>query len=114
VAEFKQAGDQAGLEAWGVFGRGWSWSRISVQNERMQETTLTAFPADWTAATKQLVTGEVVFAPCGIRRTAKQAIWKDRAPDRSTKIPRLGGKIVMIDLPVLFHLPEKSRTVPPR
>ena len=52
VAAFKEAGvSQARLESWGTFGRGWSWSRIAVQMKTPQETTLTGFPADWTAAT---------------------------------------------------------------
>jgi carboxypeptidase Q len=64
VAAFKAAGiEKANLEPWGIFGRGWSWSRIAVQMKTPQLTTLTAFPADWTAATDGPVSGEVVFAP---------------------------------------------------
>ncbi len=53
----------AKIEEWGTFGRGWSWSRIAVQMNTPEQTTLTAFPADWTAATDGPVSGSVVFAP---------------------------------------------------
>jgi hypothetical protein len=113
VAAFKEAGiQQAGLETWGVFGRGWSWSRIAVQMKQPQETTLTAFPADFSAGTEQPVTGEVVFAPLwefgeepdasDLERTARQIeAYKEKYRGK------LNGKIVMIDLPVLFHLPKE-------
>jgi len=113
VAAFESAGiDKAGLESWGTFGRGWSWSRIAVQMKRPQVTTLTAFPADWTAATEAPVSGDVVFAPLwdpgeepeisDLERTARQIeAYKERYRGK------LRGKVVMIDLPVPFELPEE-------
>jgi carboxypeptidase Q len=112
VAAFKDAGiKQAGLESWGVFGRGWSWSRIAVQMQSPQQTTLSAVPADWSGATDGPVSGEVVFAP----------LWpKDERPEvkdlvkRAEQIERyknkyrgkLDGKIVMFNHPEPFALPD--------
>ena len=113
VIAFKEAGiTQAGLEGWGTFGRGWSWSRIALQMKTPQETTLTAFPADWSPATDGLVTGEVIFAPLwergeepadkDLEKTARQIeAYKDKYRGK------LRGKIIMIDLPVLFSLPQE-------
>ena len=113
IAAYKDAGiDKAGLESWGTFGRGWSWTRIAVQMKKPQDTTLTAFPADWSAATDAPVSGEVVFAPLweageepqvsDLERTARQIdVYKDKYRGR------LRGKVVMIDEPVLFKLPEE-------
>jgi CubicO group peptidase (beta-lactamase class C family) len=48
VAAFKEAGiEDAGLEVWGTLGRGWDWSRVTVQMKQPHETTLTAIPADF-------------------------------------------------------------------
>jgi len=113
VAAFQQAGiSRAQLEPWGTFGRGWSWSRIAVQLVQPVATTLTAFPADWSAATAGPVSGEVVFAPLwdpgekpqvsDLERDARQIeVYKKKYHGK------LAGKIVMIDLPVPFKLPEE-------
>jgi len=113
VAAYKDAGiDRAQLEKWGTFGRGWSWSRIAVQMKSPQNTTLTAFPADWAAATEQPVSGDVVFAPLwdkgdeptvsDLEKTARQIeAYKERYRGK------LRGKIVMVDQPVLFRLPTE-------
>ncbi len=113
VAAFKDAGiSQAELEPWGTFGRGWSWSRIAVQMKQPEETTLTAFPADWTAATDRAVAGEVVFAPLWdlgetpqVDDLEKDAYQIDAYKEKYRG--KLAGKIVMIDHPVLFELPEE-------
>jgi carboxypeptidase Q len=114
VDAFKDAGvDDASLESWGTFGRGWSWTRIAVQMNTPDQTTLTAFPADWTAATNGPVTGDVVFAPlwnageqpegADLLESAQQIeVYKDRYRGK------LRGRIVMIDHPVQFELPEDA------
>ncbi|MDA0680477.1 MAG: M20/M25/M40 family metallo-hydrolase [Proteobacteria bacterium] len=116
VAAYKDAEiDRAQLEAWGTFGRGWSWSRIAVQMKTPENTTLTAFPADWTAASAQPVSGEVVFAPLwddgdeprvsDLEKTAHQIeAYKEKYRGK------LRGKIVMIDVPESFRLPDEPRT----
>jgi carboxypeptidase Q len=116
VEDFRAAGiEQAGLERWGTFGRGWSWTRIAVQMRLPHETTLIAIPADWSAATDGPVSGAVVFAPLWERGEEPQTgdlvkwaehieQWKDRY--RGT----LEGKVVMLDQPIDFQLPDKLET----
>src|SRR5258706_6559337 len=41
----------AHLEAWGPFGRGWSYSRASVHLTQPVATTLIAYPKAWTPGT---------------------------------------------------------------
>ena len=110
---FKDAGiSQVELEPWGTFGRGWSWSRIAVQMKAPSITTLTGFPADWSAGTEGPVSGEVIFAPLweaderplisDLEKKAHQIeVYKEKYRGK------LRGKIVMIDHPVLFKLPEE-------
>lgn len=117
VAAFKEAGiEAAGLEAWGNFGRGWDWTRVAVQMRRPHETTLTAIPADFSPGTGQPVTGEVVFAPLWelegdapenydlVKRAQQIENWKERYRGK------FRGKIVMLDHPQKFELPEKPAT----
>jgi len=117
VAAFKEAGvDDAGLEVWGTFGRGWDWSRVAVQMKQPEETTLAAIPADYSPATDQPVTGEVVFTPVwelkgdapenyDLEKLALQIEnWKDKNRGK------LRNKIVMIDHPRPFTLPEEPET----
>jgi len=113
VAKFKEAGiGKANLEPWGVFGRGWSWSRIAVQMKSPRVTTLTAFPADWSAATDGAVSGEVIFAPLWEPGTKpvvsdfEKTAWQIEAYKEKYR-GKISGKIVMIDAPVLFKLPEE-------
>ena len=113
VTAFKDAGiSQAELEPWGTFGRGWSWSRIAVQMKTPSVTTLTGFPADWSAGTEGPVSGDVIFAPLweadekplisDLEKKAHQIeVYKEKYRGK------LRGKIVMIDHPVLFKLPEE-------
>lgn len=114
VAAFEAAGiEKAGLEVWGSFGRGWDWRRIAVQMKRPHETTLMAIPADFSPSTDGPVTGEVVFAPIWefegdapenddlVKRARQIEIWKDRHRGK------LRGKIVMLDHPRQFRLPEE-------
>jgi carboxypeptidase Q len=114
VAAFKEAGiEHAGLEVWGTFGHGWEWSRVAVQMKQPHETTLTAIPADFSPATGQAVTGQVVFAPIWeIQSDApenydleKRAVQIERWKDKYRG--KLRGKIVMIDHPRQFILPEE-------
>lgn len=117
VSAFKQAGiTQAGIESWGTFGRGWDWSRVHVQMKRPQETTLSAYPADFAPGTDGPVSGEVVFAPLwehesdapengDIEKKAHQIErWKSKFRGQ------LRGKIVMLDHPLPFKLPEEPET----
>lgn len=51
----------AKLEAWGPFGRGWSLKSFSAQVVEPQTLPVIAFPKAWSPSTKGPVTGEVVF-----------------------------------------------------
>ncbi|MFT5209510.1 MAG: carboxypeptidase Q [Flavobacterium sp.] len=114
VNAFEEAGiSHAKLEPWGTFGRGWSWTRIAVQMKQPVATTLTAFPADWTAATDKPVSGEVIFAPLWDKGDAPQVSDLEKTAIQIEAYKqkyrgKLGGKIVMIDHPVKFELPEES------
>lgn len=51
----------AHLEAWGPFGRGWSLERFSASVVAPQTIPLIAFPKAWSPGTNGPVTGEVVY-----------------------------------------------------
>jgi carboxypeptidase Q len=51
----------AHLEAWGPFGRGWSLERFSAQVVSPQDIPLIAFPKAWSPGLRGPYTGEVVF-----------------------------------------------------
>ena len=51
----------ARLEAWGPFGRGWSLKNFSAQVVDPQFFPVIAYPKAWSPSTKGVVTGEVVF-----------------------------------------------------
>jgi carboxypeptidase Q len=114
VKAYNEAGiSNAKLEPWGTFGRGWSWTRIAVQMKKPVATTLTAFPADWTAATDKPVTGEVVFAPLWDKGDESQASDLEKTGFQIEAYKKryrgkLAGKVVMIDHPVLFMLPAEA------
>ena len=50
----------AHLEAWGPFGRGWSLKRFSAEVVSPQGFPVIAYPKAWSPSTKGEVTGEVV------------------------------------------------------
>jgi carboxypeptidase Q len=51
----------AHLESWGPFGRGWSLKRFSAQVTEPQDIPLIAYPKAWSPATNGPVTGDVVY-----------------------------------------------------
>ena len=51
----------AHLEAWGPFGRGWSLKRFSAQVVDPLTIPLIAYPKAWSPATKGRITGDVVY-----------------------------------------------------
>jgi carboxypeptidase Q len=53
--------ENAHLEAWGPFGRGWSLKRFSAQVTDPQDIPLIAYPKAWSPATNGAVTGDVVY-----------------------------------------------------
>jgi len=114
VDAFKAAGiERANTESWGSFGRGWEWTRVAVQMKAPQETTLVAMPADFSPGTDGPVRGEVVFAPLWehpedepsngdlVRVAERIETWK------AQNSGRLAGKIVMLEHPNPWKLPEE-------
>jgi carboxypeptidase Q len=51
----------AHLEAWGPFGRGWSLKRFSAQVTEPQDIPLIAYPKAWSPSTNGVVSGDVVY-----------------------------------------------------
>ena len=51
----------AHLEPWGPFGRGWTLKRFSAQVTEPQDIPLIAYPKAWSPATSGAVTGDVVY-----------------------------------------------------
>ncbi len=51
----------AKLESWGPFGRGWSLKSFTAQVVSPQTIPVIAYPKAWSPSTKGAVTGEVVF-----------------------------------------------------
>src|SRR5262245_43805172 len=51
----------ARLEAWGPFGRGWSLKAFTAQVTSPQLIPVAAYPKAWSPSTKGAVTNEVVF-----------------------------------------------------
>ncbi|MEP6636395.1 MAG: M20/M25/M40 family metallo-hydrolase [Acidobacteriota bacterium] len=57
----KWGAQNAHLEAWGPFGRGWSLKRFSAQVMEPQVIPLIAYPKAWSPATNGTVNAEVVY-----------------------------------------------------
>ena len=51
----------ARLESWGPFGRGWAVKKYSAAVIDPQFISVISYPRAWSPATKGMVTGEVVF-----------------------------------------------------
>jgi carboxypeptidase Q len=77
----------AKLEAWGPFGRGWALKNFSAQIVEPQTIPVIAFPKAWSPSTKGAVTGEVVHFEV-----------KDENDFAKYK-GKLAGKIVLISNP---------------
>ena len=57
----KWGAENAHLEAWGPFGRGWSLKRFSAQVTEPLSIPLIAYPKAWSPATAGPITAEVVY-----------------------------------------------------
>jgi len=116
VETLKEDGiESARLEEFGVFGRSWSWSGISVQMIEPQVTSLNAVPLAWSSGTDGALTAPVVYAP----------LWEDtKNPAQSNLVllaerieaykkqyaGKLEGKIVLLTGKRPFELPSKPDT----
>lgn len=74
----------AHLEAWGPFGRGWSLRKFSAAMVEPDYTPLIAYPAAWSPSTKGLVTSEIVMFDA------------QTAADYAKFKGQLAGKIVLV------------------
>jgi len=77
----------AKLEAWGPFGRGWALKDFSAEIVDPQTIPVAAFPKAWSPSTKGSITGEVVFLE--IKKDEDFAKYKGQ----------LKGKIVLMSAP---------------
>lgn len=85
----------AKLEAWGPFGRGWSLKSFSAEVVALQTIPVIAFPKAWSPSTKGAVTSEVVFFDAQ----------KDADFDKYKG--KLKGKIVLVSPPRPLKAIEK-------
>jgi hypothetical protein len=86
----------AHLESWGPFGRGWSFDRSSVVMIAPNSAVLTAYPKAWTPGTDGLVKGKLVKAK--LESDADVEKWKGK----------LGGAIVLLGDARELRPPDKS------
>jgi hypothetical protein len=77
----------AKLESWGPFGRGWSLKAFSAQVVEPQTLPVIAFPKAWSPSTKGAVTGEVVY----LEAKTDEDLLKYKG--------KLRGKIVLMSAP---------------
>jgi hypothetical protein len=103
VAAMQAAGiADAAAEPWEDFGRGWSYSRVSVQMLEPQQTTLTGIPMAWSDGTPGPVQAEVISAPLfgddsTVNRFDLEQYARHIAAYRERYAGRLGGKIVLAE-----------------
>jgi carboxypeptidase Q len=79
--------ENAQLEAWGPFGRGWTLKRFSAQVTEPQAIPLIAYPKAWSPGTKGILTAPVVYLDA-----------KDEAGLEAYR-GRLKGAIVLMSTP---------------
>jgi len=79
--------ENAHLESWGPFGRGWSFSRTAVHLVEPLQVPLIALPKAWTPGTDEPVRGEVM------------RVQIDDEDDLEALRGKIGGKILLLDEP---------------
>ncbi|HJR06814.1 MAG TPA: M20/M25/M40 family metallo-hydrolase [Pyrinomonadaceae bacterium] len=109
----------AHLEAWGPFGRGWSLKRFSAEVVEPQGFPLIAYPKAWSPGTNGALTGEVVYVDAtdaaGLEKykgKLKGAIVLT-APMREIKahFEALGTRMTEKDLLALADAPDPAQAV---
>ncbi len=110
---------EARLESWGEFGRGWSLDRYSAHMIKPTYANLPGIPGAWTAGTDGPINAEVIVAHLYETDEERQAVRWDlskraasfRAYAKKYK-GKLKGKIVLLNRPRDFELatePEGKR-----
>ncbi len=94
--------DDAGLESWGHYGRGWSFSRLAVHMQEPSRTPLLGYPGAWSAGTDGPVSGEVVLAPLFAPEDADDGWNLKKLAARISEYAdehrgKLRGRIVLLD-----------------
>ncbi|MGH9461148.1 MAG: M28 family peptidase [Vicinamibacteria bacterium] len=99
------------LETWGQFGRGWSYSRLSIHMLEPVATPLHGVPMAWCSGTEGPVIAETVFAPFkaephGGPDQLASAIENYAKENRG----KLKGKIILMSPLVELELPTEPAT----
>jgi carboxypeptidase Q len=97
----------AQIEAWGAFGRGWSLRKFSAAVTEPNYSTLIAFPKAWSPSTKGAVTAEVVYLDAASNDDL--AKYKGQL---AGKIVLVGGErpVKPIDQPLMKRLDDAALT----
>jgi len=80
--------NNARLEPWGEFGRGWSYEKVAVEMTSPTYMPMTAIPEAWTPSTNGVITGEPVLLDF---KSVEEAEKFDK--DLTGKIVMLGGLV---------------------
>ncbi len=95
--------ENAAVEPWGEFGRGWSYSRVAVDMLEPRQTSLYAIPMAWTPGTDEPVEGEAMMV-----KISEEDDFEEYAG-------KLDGKILLMDkarpLPEDVALPDGNATM---
>ncbi len=103
VKKMKDMGtENAHLEKWGPFGKGWTFDRFSMHMLEPSYTPIAGFPLAWSAATQGVFTGEPIAAVLSATSTDEE---------RAKFKGKLKGKMVLLDLPrdVKLHVTADGR-----
>jgi len=71
--------ENARLEKWGTFGRGWSVSRFTMSLRQPTYAPLSGVPLAWSSGTKGMVSGEAVLAPLFTAQELERSEGRDPA-----------------------------------
>jgi carboxypeptidase Q len=100
--------DNAHLEPWGRFGRGWSYSHLSVQLKEPIAMSLIGVPMAWCGGTRDAVSGEAILAPAFVEEEASYDLKKlneQIAQFKQKYAGKLKGKIVLTHKARALKLP---------
>ena len=95
------------LEKWGEFGRGWSYSRLSVHMLEPIATTLHGVPLAWSSGTDGPVSGDAILATISTGQDDPKEIEKAIKDYSEEYKDKLDGKIVLINPAREFESPTE-------
>ena len=98
------------LETWGEFGRGWSYSRLSLHMLEPVATPLHGVPLAWCSGTEGPVSGETILAPLDAERGNPEKL-ASAIEDYTVKHRgKLKGKMVLMSPAREFEPPTEPAT----